>query len=78
MMNESAEKRIHQVLKMADRIDAFIEEQSWHEEVALHVDITGDVRYASMMMLRHMDFEMPRHSKGRCPVATGMNSRLKI
>ena len=39
------EKRIHQVLKMADRIDAFIEEQSWQpEEVALHVDITGDVR----------------------------------
>ena len=51
------EKRIHQVLKMADRIDAFIEEQSWQpEEVALHVDITGDVRYASMMMLSVIQF----------------------
>lgn len=46
---------IHQVMEMADSIRAFMKDHHWQpQEVALHADLTGGFRHASMMMLSVM------------------------
>ena len=53
---------IQQITSMTQAIQAYFQEKGWEpEDIALHVDMTGGLRYASMMMLAVMQFMKYRH-----------------
>lgn len=53
---------IRQTTDMSDKIMTHFREQGWNtDDIVVHVDMTGGLRYASMMMLAVMQFMKYRH-----------------